>query len=145
MSPSTSPSETINNNTCAENNIHPYLSPSSYALLKKARETTKRRPFSQKFDSATFRNKLSAACEAQLSYKPRPWQLDVAEALYLKVDTVAIAGTGAGKTLPFALIHLIIPNLVTIVVSPLNVLEADQVREFSFYWYEWADQNQMLG
>lgn len=34
---------------------------------------------------------------------PYDWQLDIAEAFYLGVDSVIIAGTGAGKTLPFTM------------------------------------------
>jgi superfamily II DNA helicase RecQ len=45
------------------------------------------------------------------------------------MDSAVIAGTGSGKTLPFALIHLVVLTRVTIVVSPLNALDADQVRD----------------
>lgn len=132
MSPPTTPSAPVNDTANSEIHVHPYLSPSAQKLLDTTRNSTRKRPFGQKFHSETFRSKLSAACDDKLKYKPHPWQLDVAEALYLGVDTLAIAGTGAGKTLPFALIHLVIPNLVTVVVSPLNALEADQVRVLSY-------------
>lgn len=33
--------------------------------------------------------------------EPYKWQLDVAEALLLKIDCIAIAGTGAGKNYAF--------------------------------------------
>jgi ATP-dependent helicase YprA (DUF1998 family) len=34
---------------------------------------------------------------------PYDWQLDAAEALILGLDCVVVAGTGAGKTIPFML------------------------------------------
>ena len=34
---------------------------------------------------------------------PYAWQLDAAEALILGLDCIVIAGTGAGKTIPFVL------------------------------------------
>jgi superfamily II DNA/RNA helicase len=35
--------------------------------------------------------------------EPYEWQLDVSEALILGLDCCVIAGTGAGKTMPFAM------------------------------------------
>ena len=63
---------------------------------------------------------------------PYEWQLDVAEALYLGLDSVIIAGTGAGKTLPFVMVLLAhtSANTKIIIVSTLNELERDQVRTF---------------
>jgi len=61
--------------------------------------------------------------------KPYDWQLDAAEALVLGLDCVVVAGTGAGKTIPFVLplfVHDSKDKLV-LVISPLNALETDQV------------------
>lgn len=55
------------------------------------------------------------------------WQLDVAEALLLGLDCSVIAGTGAGKTIPFILPLLAETKKVVIIISPLNALEEDQV------------------
>ena len=65
----------------------------------------------------------------RLKLQLHEWQLDTLEALFLGMDSAVIAGTGSGKTLPFALIHLVVLTRVTIVVSPLNALDADQVRD----------------
>ncbi|PPQ73178.1 hypothetical protein CVT26_014777 [Gymnopilus dilepis] len=59
--------------------------------------------------AATKKNYNSVKTRAQLSTlfcachgsDPRDWQLDVTEALLLRLDCVVIAGTGAGKTMPF--------------------------------------------
>ena len=59
---------------------------------------------------------------------PREWQLDIAESLHLGIDCIAVAGTGAGKTLPFAPSNMVEPNELTIIISPLDALEANQVR-----------------
>ncbi|KAI0283766.1 P-loop containing nucleoside triphosphate hydrolase protein [Russula brevipes] len=63
---------------------------------------------------------------------PYPWQLDVAEAIMLGLDCIVIAGTGAGKTIPFVLPFLggHCLDKILIVTSPLNVLEFDQAERF---------------
>jgi ATP-dependent helicase YprA (DUF1998 family) len=47
------------------------------------------------------------------------------------LDSVVIAGTGAGKTMPFMMPLLLDTNKEVIIVSPLKVLQADQVRMLS--------------
>jgi len=57
------------------------------------------------------------------------WQLDVmAEAIILGLDSVVIAGTGAGKTMPFMMPLLLDKHKKVIIISPLKVLQADQIR-----------------
>ncbi|KAJ3774899.1 P-loop containing nucleoside triphosphate hydrolase protein [Lentinula raphanica] len=60
-----------------------------------------------------------------------PWQLDTAEALLLGLDCSVIAGTGAGKTMPFVMPLLIEPTKRVIIISPLNALEEDQAKRFN--------------
>ncbi|KAI9067172.1 P-loop containing nucleoside triphosphate hydrolase protein [Trametes sanguinea] len=60
------------------------------------------------------------------------WQLDTAEALVLGLDCVIIAGTGAGKTIPYML-PLFLPECsdkTIVVISPLKSLQHDQARRF---------------
>ena len=45
----------------------------------------------------------------------------------LKLDSLVIAGTGSGKTIPFMLPLLAHPEKVVIIISPLKVLQRDQV------------------
>jgi ATP-dependent helicase YprA (DUF1998 family) len=45
----------------------------------------------------------------------------------LGLDSVVIAGTGAGKTMPFMMPLLLDTNKKVIIVSPLKVLQAHQV------------------
>ena len=73
-------------------------------------------------------DEVSKSCNGK---KPYEWQLDLAEALYLGLDSVVIAGTGAGKTLPFAMPLLAdtTGKSKIIIVSTLNELEHDQVRD----------------
>ncbi|KAH9918157.1 P-loop containing nucleoside triphosphate hydrolase protein [Fomitopsis serialis] len=62
----------------------------------------------------------------------RKWQLDEAESLVLGLDSSYIAGTGAGKTVPYML-PLFLPEFrskVLVVVSPLKSLQRDQTRRF---------------
>ncbi|KAJ3766134.1 hypothetical protein FB446DRAFT_654236, partial [Lentinula raphanica] len=58
-------------------------------------------------------------------------QLDTAEALLLGLDCSVIAGTGAGKTMPFVMPLLIEPTKHVIIISPLNALEEDQAKWFN--------------
>ena len=73
---------------------------------------------------------MSDACYEMSEGKivPRMWQLDVAECLLLGIDCEVIAATGAGKTLPFVLPLLVRPDKMVIILSPLDALELDQVR-----------------
>ena len=59
------------------------------------------------------------------------WQLDVTEAILLKLDSLVISGTGSGKTIPFMLPLLAHPEKVVIIISPLKVLQRDQVILFN--------------
>ena len=67
--------------------------------------------------------------------EPYDWQLDVTEALLLGLDCVVIAGTGSGKTMPFAMPLLVdkTKKKMVIVISPLNDLEEDQVSVLMFF------------
>ena len=60
---------------------------------------------------------------------PYAWQLDAAKALILGLDCIVIAGTGAGKTIPFVL-PLFLPDSwdkMVIIILPLNALETKHV------------------
>jgi ATP-dependent helicase YprA (DUF1998 family) len=75
--------------------------------------------------------------EAFNGLEPYGWQLDVAEAVLLGLDCVAIAGTGSGKTMPFAMPLLVdrTKKKIVLVISPLNDLEDDQV---ILFWFRWS-------
>ena len=53
--------------------------------------------------------------------------MDVAKALILRLDSVVIAGTGAGKTMPFVMLLFLRNGKKILIISPLKVLQADQV------------------
>ncbi|KAF9012649.1 hypothetical protein BDQ17DRAFT_1232332, partial [Cyathus striatus] len=59
-------------------------------------------------------------------------QMDVAEALVLKVDTLCIAGTGASKTTSTTMPLLLDPSNWALIISPLKVLQEEQVLRFFF-------------
>ena len=71
--------------------------------------------------------KLISIFSQRFGQVPYPWQLDVTEALLLGLDTVVIAGTGAGKTMPFMMPLLLNPKKIMLIPSPLKVLQRDQV------------------
>ncbi|KXN89307.1 ATP-dependent DNA helicase RecQ [Leucoagaricus sp. SymC.cos] len=67
-------------------------------------------------------------------YEPRQWQLDVFTKIAEGYDAIAIAGTGYGKSLVFALLAIAAvlarKGGMVLVISPLKALEKDQVRRF---------------
>ena len=101
-------------------------------LLDKARAAAARS--STKFKSESYRKLLVRHSTPHLCFTPYKWQLDVTEALKLGLDCTVRAGTSFGKTTPFILDYLTTEGAkkITLVVSPLNALEADQVCSFIF-------------
>ncbi|KAF8545639.1 hypothetical protein OG21DRAFT_1394702, partial [Imleria badia] len=79
-----------------------------------------------------IREALTEECLTQCDHKPPyPWQLDAAEAFYLGLDCVIIAGTGSGKSLPFVMPSMLKINLqkMLVVLSPLNALETERCQK----------------
>ncbi|KAI0790865.1 P-loop containing nucleoside triphosphate hydrolase protein [Abortiporus biennis] len=77
--------------------------------------------------------KMSREFKSRTGKQAREWQLDVAECLLLGIDSVMIAGTGAGKTVPYMLPHFVTEftkNKVMFIVQPLKNLQHDQARRF---------------
>lgn len=82
----------------------------------------------QPFDSTATRAFVADEIKKRMDGKmPYEWQIDVGEALHLGIDTVLVARTGAGKTLPFAIAALL--GGTVIILLPLNALQDDQVRQ----------------
>ena len=97
----------------------------SFNLLSDAR--AKRVGYDSQATRNTFCDSVTALCP---KITPYDWQTDVAEALALGLDATVVAGTGSGKTLPWAMPLLLEGNRdkICLVISPLNELEADHVR-----------------
>lgn len=104
----------------------------SYDLLEAARKA--KRTYNSEATWAAINSQLRQRSNGEIS--AWDWQLDIGEALHLGVDVEAINRTGSGKTLPMVLQHFIPGNekKVTVIISPLNVLEEDQVRKFLIYF-----------
>ncbi|KAJ6495358.1 hypothetical protein C8R45DRAFT_1133833 [Mycena sanguinolenta] len=79
---------------------------SKQSVLQKARDAAKE---SYGYDTAKTRADMATNFLARFGRDAYPWQLDVSKAFILNVDGVVIAGTGAGKTIPFMLPLLINP------------------------------------
>ncbi|KAJ3552473.1 hypothetical protein NM688_g4132 [Phlebia brevispora] len=102
----------------------------SYVLLSRTQRTAAQK---DGYLSEETRNIMTEEFKKRTGGKePYPWQLDVTEALMLKLDCIVIASTGAGKTMPF-----VMPLFAdetrknkVIVVSALNQLQEDQARRF---------------
>ena len=104
---------------------HDRLLARSYKILAKAREDPARK---KGYNSQRTRDELKQLFCEHFGTDPFEWQLDVTEAILLGLDSVVIAGTGAGKTMPFMMPLLLDKAKKVIIVSPLKVLQADQVR-----------------
>ena len=79
------------------------------------------------YDSRQTGSTVTQLFQACSGNTPYDWQLDVTEAILLGLDSTVIAGTGSGKTIPFMLPLLAHPEKTVIVISPLKVLQRDQV------------------
>lgn len=96
----------------------------SSRILEEARRSK------QGYDSDATREALTNAVRAAFNENsPHDFQLDVAEALTLGLDVTVVAGTGSGKTLPWAMPLLLDENKGRgcLVISPLKALQADHV------------------
>ncbi|KIM73718.1 hypothetical protein PILCRDRAFT_15010 [Piloderma croceum F 1598] len=99
----------------------------SYNILTKAQEDAARK---KGYDSQRTRDELKQLFCERFGTDPFEWQLDMTEAILLGLDSVVIAGTGAGKTMPFMMPLLLDKAKKVIIVSPLKVLQADQAVRF---------------
>jgi ATP-dependent helicase YprA (DUF1998 family) len=105
---------------------HRRLRSKSYRILEKARAEAARK---NGYNSQTTRTELQRLFRERFGKDPYDWQLDVTEAILLGLDSVVIAGTGAGKTMPFMMPLLLNKSKKVIIVSPLKILQVDQVRD----------------
>jgi ATP-dependent helicase YprA (DUF1998 family) len=103
---------------------HERLHAKSYRNLAKAREEAVRK---KTYDTQT-RSQLKQIFYRWFGKDLYEWQLDVTEAILLGLNSVVIAGTGAGKTMPFMMPLLLDAHKKVIIISPLKVLQVDQVR-----------------
>ena len=93
--------------------------------LNRARhQSTQKNKYSSITTRQRLKDELSSRTNGLEAYE---WQVDVAEAIILGLDCTVIAGTGAGKTLPFAMPLFVLSKKIALVISPLNALEEDQV------------------
>ena len=106
-------------------NRHANIRLRSYKLLDEARLAASNSD--PGYDCQQTRSTITRLFKARSGKTPYDWQLDVAEAILLGLDSTVIAGTGSGKTIPFMLPLLAHPEKITIIISPLKVLQRDQV------------------
>jgi ATP-dependent helicase YprA (DUF1998 family) len=93
-------------------------------ILERARKSR------EGYDGENTREAFRAAVKAAFNgNEPRKFQLDVAEAMTLGLDSTVIAGTGSGKTLPWAIPLLMDENKdnIVLVISPLKALQTEHV------------------
>ena len=108
----------------SESDQHKAVKIQSQHLLQEARDASKEKC---DYDSGDMRLKMRTCLYNSSGFGPHDWQLDVAESLLLGLDSIVIAGTGSGKTIPFMLPLLVHPAKMVLVISPLKVLQRDQV------------------
>ncbi|KAJ7676762.1 P-loop containing nucleoside triphosphate hydrolase protein, partial [Mycena polygramma] len=100
----------------------------SAKILKKAREDAfKERGYQSAPTRAKIRNEFAERNDGMVAHE---WQIDMGEALVLGLDCSLIAGTGAGKTMPFVMPLFVESDKMIIIISPLNALEIDQAARF---------------
>ncbi|KAG9074186.1 hypothetical protein FRC06_010872, partial [Ceratobasidium sp. 370] len=84
----------------------------------------------------TFRNHIVVECYKRTRYVPRKFQLYFAIAVDLSQDVLCVAGTGSGKSLAFISIYFFRPDVITWIVSPLNVIEDQMAADYAKYKLE---------
>ncbi|KAJ7218330.1 hypothetical protein C8J57DRAFT_275629 [Mycena rebaudengoi] len=102
----------------------------SEKLLEKARKNaavTREGGYCSAAVRAKIRNDFAACNPGKTAHK---WQVDIGKALELGLDCSLLAGTGAGKTMPFLFPLFTNPDKMVIIISPLNALEEDQAKQF---------------
>lgn len=105
-------------------NAHELSRLQSYQILDAARQDAAKK---SNFNSDLTRRQLSTIFRERFGALPHDWQLDATEAILLGLDTIVIAGTGAGKTMPFMMPLLVDDKKKIIIISPLKILQDDQV------------------
>jgi ATP-dependent helicase YprA (DUF1998 family) len=108
---------------------HERLHARLYWNLEKARENAS---WKSGYDSSKTRQDITLLFRERFGTDPYEWQLDVTEAILLRLDSVVIAGTGADKTMPFMMPLLLDRKKKVLIISPLKILQADQVRSHRF-------------
>ena len=103
---------------------HDCLHAHSYKNLEKARWAA---AVKKGYDYTTTRTEVWQLFRQWFGQDPYEWQIDVTEAILLELDSVVIAGTGAGKMMPLLMSLLLQLARKVIIVSPLRILQADQV------------------
>jgi ATP-dependent helicase YprA (DUF1998 family) len=90
-------------------------------VLNRARTTATN---STGYSSASTRLHMSQNSYERLGFHPHNWQLDVSEAIILKLNTVILVGTGSGKTIPFILplLQPLSEDSTLLLISPLKQL-----------------------
>src|ERR1700674_994654 len=101
---------------------HWCLRSKSYRILEKARAEA---AWKNGYNLQTTRTELQRLFRERFGKDPYDWQLDVMEVILLGLDSVVIAGTGAGKTMPFMMLLLLNKSKKVIIVSPLKILQVD--------------------
>ncbi|KAL1671654.1 P-loop containing nucleoside triphosphate hydrolase protein [Schizophyllum commune] len=113
--------------TAASHDHHATNNARSAGNLRAARERAAKK---SKYDSAAVRAELARLFRETWGYDARDWQLDITEAILLGLDCLLIAGTGAGKTMPFMLPLKYDARGTILVISPLKILQQDQADRF---------------
>ena len=118
--------------------LHPHFEQQarSYANLAAAR---KRSANKSGYNSAATRERVKSVFSQRFGHSAREWQLDVTEAILLGLNSIVIAGTGAGKTIPFMMPLMLDRVKKAIIISPLKILQADQVRNVFIEVEDWSD------
>lgn len=100
----------------------------SYKILEEARIAAAR---TKQYDTEKTRRVLQEIFHTRFGRPAYEWQMDVTEAMLLGLDSIVIARTGAGKTMPFMMPLLLDSKKKVIIISPLKVLQEDQVSKLS--------------
>ena len=126
---------------------HQHLQSKSYRILEKACAEA---AWKNGYNSQMTQTDLQWLFHEWFSKDPYDWQLDVTEVILLGHDSVVVASTGAGKTMPFMMPLMLNKSKKVIIVLLLKILQVDQVQDIliliwgnSFLQVKWFEKMQI--
>lgn len=79
-------------------------------------------------------NRIQKSIKSKFALNPKPWQVNVvADITKSKRDVVVIAGTSAGKNLPYQSIPLLTGGIILVVLPTIALMEDQVCFMFLFY------------
>ncbi|KAG8737753.1 hypothetical protein FRC10_007830 [Ceratobasidium sp. 414] len=78
----------------------------------------------------TLRDYATTKFHERTGFPPKAFQLGFSLAVYAGLDVVCVVSTGGGKSYAFVGNHFFRPDVITWIISPLNVIKHQMVKDY---------------